>query len=143
MILECQTTDEIHSTFETMRQLRPHIKDPHAYVSLVQQMQKHHGFRLVGVFQDSHCLGVAGFTVETRLFNGKMLYLADLVVDENTRSTGVGKTLIAWLTAEAKRLDCQDFILDSGVHRTAAHKFYFREGFHIAAFNFRRVVSQD
>jgi GNAT superfamily N-acetyltransferase len=72
-----------------------------------------------------------------------MLYLADLVVDENKRSTGVGKTLIAWLTAEAKRLDCQDFILDSGVHRTAAHKFYFREGFHIAAFNFRRVVSQD
>jgi GNAT superfamily N-acetyltransferase len=140
MILECKTPDAIRATFLTMQQLRPHLTDPEAYGALVQQMQTDHGFRLIGFFQDNDCLGVAGFKVETMLFNGKMLYLADLVLKEHKRSTGVGKALIDWLETEAKRLDCQDFILDSDVDRIAAHKFYFREGFHITAFNFRRAV---
>jgi hypothetical protein len=45
-----------------------------------------------------------------------------------------------WLEAQAKKLGCDVLALDSGVQRSGAHKFYFREGMHIPAFCFRKVV---
>jgi GNAT superfamily N-acetyltransferase len=135
-IHECQNASSIQATFAVMRQLRPHL-DADTYADTVLRLQAAHGFRLLSAVASSgQCVGVAGFTVETRLYAGKMLYVADLVVDEAARSGGVGKALLAALKAEAARLECACIELDSGTHRAAAHKFYFREGFHIASFNF-------
>jgi len=141
MIIECKTEHHIRSTFNIMQQLRPHFQDIEKYVSVVQQMQKDHQFRLICFFEGGICFGAAGFTIDTRLFAGKILYVADLVVDENKRSGGFGGKLIEWLKNEAKNLNCTNVFLDSGVQRAEAHKFYFREGFHIACLNFKCAIS--
>jgi GNAT superfamily N-acetyltransferase len=130
----------IEATFPVMRQLRPHLENPTQYRQQVEAMQQAHGFRLVALWEGDVCLGVTGFTVETRLYAGKMLYVADLVTDEKRRSQGSGQRLLHWLENEAKRQRCSNVILDSGTHRTGAHRFYFREGFHIACYNFRKVL---
>lgn len=133
-IAECNSPEEILATYKVMSQLRPHLNEA-GYVDLIQSMFKE-GFRLIGLFEHGHCLGAMGFRVETRLVNGKMIYIDDLVIDEAGRSKGLGKQLLDWVKAEAKQLSVHHIFLDSGTHRHSAHKFYLREGFHIFGFNF-------
>ena len=66
-----------------------------------------------------------------------LLYVDDLVTDENTRSRGYGAQLIDRLKAEGRALGCNEIQLISNVKREGAHRFYFREGFGIECFHFR------
>ncbi len=64
-----------------------------------------------------------------------------LVTDDACRSQCVGHALIEYLGQVAKKLGANGLVLDSGTQRTQAHKFYFREGFVIPAFNFKKSFS--
>lgn len=88
-------------------------------------------------------VAVAGFIIGHKLAWGKHLYVDDLVTDANSRSTGAGQALINWLTDHAVANECEQFHLDSGVQRFAAHKFYLREGFHIASHHFQRQLNTN
>ena len=81
---------------------------------------------------------VAGFRIQEYLYCGKHLYVDDLITDGSTRSQGHGKRMLDWLTEEARRADCVQLHLDSGVQRPHAHRFYFREGLTISAYHFRK-----
>jgi len=73
-------------------------------------------------------------------FSGRFLYVDDLVTDAARRSRGVGKALLGQCERVARELGCRDFVLDSGVQREQAHKFYFREGLTISAYNFKKSL---
>ncbi|MFZ4763207.1 MAG: GNAT family N-acetyltransferase [Alphaproteobacteria bacterium] len=137
MIIECKNPSDIVATFSVMQELRPHFTDREEYVAKVAQMQRDHGFRLIAYIQSEICAGLMGFTVETRLAFGKIIYVADLVTSNSHRSKGIGKALLDFIKKEAVLLDCQHILLDSGTHRVEAHRFYLRENFLIRAFNFR------
>ena len=64
----------------------------------------------------------------------------NVVVDEAYRSKGVGKLLMTWMYAEAKKLKCTTIILDAYVENGFGHKFYFREGFVIKGFHFLKKI---
>jgi GNAT superfamily N-acetyltransferase len=89
-------------------------------------------------------VGVAGFNIATNLAWGKYLYVADLAVDESrrlgsahaSRSQGYGEVLFTWLIKYAQDHNCQEFHLDSGVQRFAAHRFYFRHKMNISSHHF-------
>lgn len=81
---------------------------------------------------------VAVWRVIENTYEGRRLYVDDLVSDESRRSRGAGKTMLNWLEARARQLGCGVLALDSGVQRSRAHHFYFREGMHISAFCFRK-----
>ena len=81
---------------------------------------------------------VAVWRVIENTYEGRRLYIDDLVSDESRRSRGAGKTMLNWLEARARQLGCGVLALDSGVQRSRAHHFYFREGMHIPAFCFRK-----
>ncbi|MDP1609729.1 MAG: GNAT family N-acetyltransferase [Sulfuritalea sp.] len=85
--------------------------------------------------------GVAVWRLVENTYEGRRLYIDDLVTDAAHRSRGVGKFLISQLEARARALGCNVLTLDSGTQRTAAHRFYFREGFVIPSFCFRKTLS--
>jgi GNAT superfamily N-acetyltransferase len=62
------------------------------------------------------------------------------VTSAATRSRGHGKTLLAWLEARARDAGCPTITLHSATHRARAHRFYFREGYHILAFHFSKTL---
>jgi len=82
--------------------------------------------------------GVALWRVIENTYEGRRLYVDDLVSDEAHRSRGIGKTLLGHLERLARDLQCDVLALDSGTQRTEAHRFYFREGLVIPAFSFRK-----
>jgi GNAT superfamily N-acetyltransferase len=127
---------EIEQCFPVMSQLRSHLLADNFTQQVQTQIEA--GYHLAYVYddQDDQVSGVAGFNIGTNLAWGKYLYVADLVVDEKVRSQGYGEMLFTWLIKYAQDHNCQQFHLDSGVQRFAAHRFYLRHKMKISSHHF-------
>lgn len=125
---------EISACYAVMAQLRPQYAQSEFMAQVQRQMND--GYRLASLSADGTVQAVAGFRLLENLAWGRFLYVDDLVTDQNSRSQGHGKTLLAWLTEHARHLGCAQLHLDSGAHRKDAHRFYLREGMENAGFHF-------
>lgn len=125
-------------------ELRPALASAEALVRQVDERQRPAGYRLAASFEDGEAdaAAVAGFRVSEFLAWGRHLYVDDLVTAADRRGRGHADALFEWLFAEARREDCTQFHLDSGVgpDRQDAHRFYFRHGLRIASFHFAREL---
>ena len=139
MILEMTSDADIASTFATMSQLRPLLKEEE-YLATVRRMQKTDGYRLAAVAEGDARPCVAGFRLGENLARGKFLYVDDLVTAESARSRGHGKAMLAWLADRAREAGCAVLLLDSGVQRFSAHRFYLRERFDITGHHFLKPL---
>lgn len=117
------------------RQLRPQL--PADYPEKMRHVFREGGEMCLAVRAD-RVVGVAVFREFENTHVGRRFYIDDLVTDESERSTGAGRALIAYLEQVARDRGCPGFDLESGTHRTRAHRFYFREGFFITALSFRK-----
>ena len=133
-IKRMETDKEIQRCFKVMSQLRPQIKEDDFIHRVSQQMKK--GYQLVAVLSEDEVAAVAGFHFQQNLAWNKYLYIEDLVVDEKKRSSGFGKQLLSWLHSEAKKNECEQLHLDSGIQRKEAHRFYEREGMKFASHHY-------
>jgi GNAT superfamily N-acetyltransferase len=139
MIIQATTDEQILATRDVMLQLRPHIA-PNDYLPSVKRMMKTDNYRLAAVYADGVVRAVAGYRFMEMLYCGKILYVDDLNTDETTRSQGHGRALMDWLKTEARQHGCAQLHLDSGVHREAAHRFYFRERLTISSYHFHVML---
>jgi GNAT superfamily N-acetyltransferase len=119
------------------RQLRPGL--PADYAGRLQAVFANGG-RMAVVADAGEVRAVALWRLVENTYEGRRLYVDDLVTDEARRSQGYGKLLLDWLQAKAGQLGCDVIALDSGVQRAGAHKFYFREGMFVPSFCFRKVI---
>jgi GNAT superfamily N-acetyltransferase len=85
---------------------------------------------------DGEVKAVAGFRISECLAWGKVLYVDDLVSKSGERSKGYGGELLDWLIEYAKDKGCDQFHLDSGVQRFAAHRFYLNKRMEITCHHF-------
>jgi GNAT superfamily N-acetyltransferase len=133
-VRQMTTEEEIRRCYPVMVQLRPHLTEDAFLARVQQQMQE--GYHLAGLEAGGQVKAVAGFRIHSMLSRSRFMYVDDLVTDQAARSEGWGKTLLDWLKQTALQQGCQQLDLDSGVQRTGAHRFYFREGLHIPSFHF-------
>lgn len=117
-----------------LRELRPHLTAE----SLTSIYTEGHlqGLRFTGAYLDGTCLAVAGWRIVATTFCGRKLTIDDIVTAATTRSTGLGRALLAELHERARTADCHLVDLDSATHRADAHRFYMRERMSIGAFHF-------
>ena len=119
------------------RQLRLNLPDN--YMEKMRRILE--GARMALAVEDDVVLGLAVYRWHENTFDGIKFYIDDLVTDDARRSEGVGHALIAHLEEIARKLGASGLMLDSGTQRIQAHQFYFREGFVIPAFNFKKSFS--
>jgi GNAT superfamily N-acetyltransferase len=139
LIQEMTTEAEIASTFATMRELRPHLREEE-YLPTLRRMRETDGYRLAAAIEAGERPCVAGFRYGENLVYGKYLYVDDLITLPSTRSRGHGKAMLDWLAARGRETGCKVLHLDSGVQRFGAHRFYLRERFDIVGHHFRRTL---
>jgi GNAT superfamily N-acetyltransferase len=120
------------------RALRPDL--PADYAGTMQGIVADGGEIAVAAAGDE-VLGVTVFRAYRNTSCGVYFYVDDLVTAPAARSLGVGKRLLDWLADEAKARGAARLRLDSGTHRIDAHRFYHREGMHIACFHFSRDLA--
>lgn len=114
-------------SFDLMRVLRPHLADSASYVAqLVRQNQQ--GYRLLAAHNGGQIVGLAGYRELENLLYGRFIYVDDLVVSPTLQRSGLGGRLLDAVRDEAVRLDCDHFVLDTGLHMPLAQRFYFRQG---------------
>ncbi|MFI8966739.1 GNAT family N-acetyltransferase [Streptomyces sp. NPDC053493] len=124
-----------------LRELRPHLT-PELFRAVYEDGHAQ-GLRFTAAYaDDGACVGAAGWRIVINTSSVKKLYVDDLVTRETARSTGVGHALIAHLERHARDAGCYELNLDSGTHRTGAHRFYLRERFDIVAFHFTRELKR-
>jgi GNAT superfamily N-acetyltransferase len=134
------TDAEILGCWPLFRVLRPHLVEGEL-VGRVRRQESEHGYALIWVEEAGVPVALAGFRVMEFLAWGRVLYVDDLVTDEARRGRGHGGRLLDWLLEEARRRDCAELHLDSGVQRFAAHRVYHSRRLEIRSLHFsRRLV---
>ncbi len=126
--------EEIQSCYPVMAELRPHVT-AEEFLPRVRGQMETAGYKLA-YLSDGGVKAVAGFRVSECLAWGKFVYVDDLVSKEGARSKGYGGQLFDWLVEYARGEGCDQFHLDSGVQRFAAHRFYLAKRMSIEAHHF-------
>ncbi|MEU9865405.1 GNAT family N-acetyltransferase [Streptomyces sp. NPDC047971] len=125
-----------------LRELRPHLTP-----ELFHEIHRNglpQGLRFSAAYaEDGTCVGAAGWRIIDNTSSIRKLYVDDLVTASTTRSTGVGHALLTHLEQHARAAGCHELNLDSGTHRTGAHRFYLRERLDIVAFHFTKSLTED
>lgn len=117
--------------------LRPSL--PQAYADYLQKMFAE-GAEMAILQVDGSPKSLAVYRCFHTTYHGYRFYIDDLVTDESARGSGFGAAILSWCEARARERGCDNFALDSGVQRTKAHKFYFREGLSIVSFSFAKPL---
>lgn len=130
-------SDWLSKSERVHRQLRPGL--PADYRAKMEQVFAG-GARMAVAAVDGAVAGIAVYRHYEDTANGVKFYVDDLVADEAWRSRGVGRALIAYLGRVSRDSGCNNLVLDSGTQRQQAHKFYFREGFVVTSFNFKKPL---
>ena len=130
-----ETPADIGRCHVVMRELRPHFTDRKKFVERVRRQQRD-GYLLAFVEADDEVRAVAGYRFLESLYSGRFMYVDDLVTREADRSAGYGGKLFDWLVQQARKENCDNLELDSGVQRFDAHRFYFVKRMKISSYHF-------
>jgi GNAT superfamily N-acetyltransferase len=124
-IIFAKEDHEIQSCYPVMAELRPHVQ-PDEFLRRVKRQAEIADYKLACLI-DEEVKAVAGFRISECLAWGKFLYVDDLVAKSGDRAKGYGGALFDWIVEYAQEESCDQFHLDSGVQRFAAHRFYLNK----------------
>lgn len=122
IIKELVTKEEILEGFQVMSELRTHL-DVDRYFELFEVM-KREGYKLFALYNQEQIVAVTGLIVLTNFYNGKHVYVYDLVTAASARSKGFGEELLSYVEKWAAKQGCETVALSSGLARVDAHRFY-------------------
>ncbi|HZG59928.1 MAG TPA: GNAT family N-acetyltransferase [Anoxybacillus sp.] len=123
LIKELQTNQEILEAFPVMKHLRPHL-DEHSYLALVHEAREEEGYRLFALYDHNKIVAVVGFMPMITLYNGRFIWVCDLVTEPSERSKGYGEKLLSYVHQWSKENGYKIVSLSSGLQRVDAHRFY-------------------
>jgi ribosomal protein S18 acetylase RimI-like enzyme len=134
-----ETSTEVAACHPLMQQLRPHLGSADELVAR-WQAQAAEGYRMAAIWRGDTPVALAGYRVQHNLVHGRFLYVDDLVTREEARSSGLGRTLLDWLKAEGRTLDCAKLVLDTPLSNSLGQRFYFRNGLLANALRFNQPL---
>jgi ribosomal protein S18 acetylase RimI-like enzyme len=138
-IVEVTEPGQIQRCAPILRELRTALTEAEIVERVCQQMN--HGYRLVCIETAESVQSVAGYRIMQNLHNGTFLYVDDLVTRTDCKRNGFADRLFDWLWELARNQGCSALVLDSGVQRFEAHRFYLKHRMDIVAHHFVRRVT--
>ncbi|MBT2688786.1 GNAT family N-acetyltransferase [Bacillus sp. ISL-47] len=123
LIKELSNPHEWKEAYPIMKQLRTHL-DEETYLELVSEAVQKEGYKLAALYEAGKMKAVTGFMPMITLYNGRFIWVCDLVTDPNQRSKGYGEALLSYVESWAKDNGYNKVSLSSGLQREAAHRFY-------------------
>jgi GNAT superfamily N-acetyltransferase len=133
------TEEDILKCREVLKALRPHLEDE-SYVPLLKEMIEE-GYQLAYIEEDNKAVAAIGFRYLQFLFNGKHFYIDDLSTLPECRGKGYGGQLLTFVEEKARAAGYKVITLDSGYHRTDAHRLYLNKGFTLSSHHFSKKIN--
>ncbi|UFU01305.1 GNAT family N-acetyltransferase [Radiobacillus kanasensis] len=106
-----------------MKHLRTHL-DEDAFLTLVEQAQENDHYQLAALYYEEEVVAVIGYMPMVTLYNGRFIWVCDLVTKPEVRSQGFGEQLLSHVEQWAKEQGFNKISLSSGLQRVDAHRFY-------------------
>lgn len=123
MIKHLKSQQEWLEAFPVMRQLRPHLEEQ-SYLELVEEAVQKESYHMAALYEEDQIAAVVGYQPMITLYNGRAIWVCDLVTDSENRSKGHGAALMSFVEEWAKENGYGIVSLSSGVQRLDAHRFY-------------------
>lgn len=133
-VRECHTEDEINATYPVLKQLYDMPQEK--YITYMKEMMEG-GYRLVGVFENGKCIGLAGFEIKRRLYCGRSLQIHNLAIDVEYRRKKVGHEILEWIKEEADRKKCDTILADTYTENKIAQEFLKNQGFYARGYHLK------
>lgn len=121
-ISELEIKEEWLQGLPVLKQLRTHLTET-SLLDRRAQMQAE-GYRLFAATTDDKIVSLAGVIIQTNFYDGRHVYVYDLITDAEHRSQGYGLHLLEFVTEWGRENDCETVTLASGLQRADAHRFY-------------------
>lgn len=121
-IEQLTSEEEFVEAYPVMKQLRTDIDEP-TYLERLRSAQST-GYRMFAMRAHDEIVALAGILIRTNLFDGKLLWVDDLVTVSEYRSQGYGQQLLEFIAKWGTERDCDVMGLASGFQRSDAHRFY-------------------
>jgi len=122
-IKELKNLQEWKEAYPVMKQLRTHL-DEDSYLQLVQEATEKENFKIAALYRNEKIVAVAGFMPMITLYNGRFIWVCDLVTDIAYRSKGYGEALLHYVHSWSQENGYDLVSLSSGLQRLDAHRFY-------------------
>ncbi|MET3292653.1 UNVERIFIED_CONTAM: GNAT superfamily N-acetyltransferase [Brevibacillus sp. OAP136] len=130
---------ELREAFPVMKELRTHLTED-SYLELLDTM-KRDGYRLYALYADEQITALAGVAIRTNFYYKKHVFVYDLITRAQDRSKGYGELLLGHVHELAKQDGCEIVALESGLHRTDAHRFYeTKMGYERFCYSFKKML---
>ncbi|MDQ0483833.1 GNAT family N-acetyltransferase [Guptibacillus hwajinpoensis] len=123
MIREMNSREELTEAFQVMKELRTHL-DTNEFLALVEEASEKDMYRIYALYEEEQIVAVTGFKPMITLYNGRSVWVCDLVTSYEHRSKGYGKKLLSFIEEWAKERGYESVGLSSGLQRKDAHRFY-------------------
>jgi len=123
LIKELKTEKEWMEAYPVMKQLRTHL-DAEQFLELVKEAAQKEKYKMAALYDGGKIVAVTGFMPMITLYNGRFIWVCDLVTDSDNRSKGYGEALLNYVHNWAKENGYEIVSLSSGLQRIDAHRFY-------------------
>jgi len=138
-IRELETRSEWREAYPIVKQLHTEL-DEGTYLDRLPEMTTD-GYRLFAGVVDGEIVALAGVGVEMNMYDGRHLWIHELITDAEHRSRGYGRELLSFVEGWAERRGCELVALSSGIQRDDAHRFYEeRTGMERASYVYKRPL---
>ncbi|GAA3077957.1 GNAT family N-acetyltransferase [Streptomyces olivoverticillatus] len=140
-IIDLEPGDErlISDLLPVLRELRPHLTE-----TLFHEVYREghgQGLRFTAAYTDDGICAGAARLARRRQYEHAAHAVRRRPGDHRRRTLHRHRQrLLAHLERHARDAGCHHLTLDSGTHRTGAHRFYLRERMDIAAFHFAKEL---
>jgi GNAT superfamily N-acetyltransferase len=123
IIRELSTEMDWLAAYPVMKQLRTHLSQER-FLELTREATVSEGYKLAALYEEGKIMALTGFMPMITLYNGKSIWVCDLVTDSSVRSKGYGEKLLNYVETWAKNNGYDIISLSSGLQRLNAHRFY-------------------
>lgn len=122
-----EMASEIGECWPLMRQLRPHLESPKAFVDRVIR-QSAHGYKLIVLRRNDEIVALAGVRQQENLVFGNHVYVDDLVTCDQVRGQGFGAKVMEAVGKACVAAGGTTVVLDTALNNVDAQRFYERVG---------------
>ena len=134
--------EDLDSVFELLDELYENKIEYSKFTQKYKESLEDNSFYGIVAIENNKVVGVLISRVINRLAKKKnILFIDDLIVNENCRNIGIGKLLIQTATAYAISKDCGALELTSMIQNINAHRFYENNGFEKRQYKFKKSLN--
>ena len=140
-VVEISTPAQLVAVCELLELMYPKLAAQKVARQVGEMRQE--GWKFIGIFDGQRCDAVVMYYVGVRLFSGKFLQPESLFVRPQARGKGYARALFEWMEKKAEEQECDRIFLHSFVESSNAHKFFFKQGYHIRGFAINKLLNDN